>query len=566
MQRSQAALLLHDGASVQCPAKIWACRALADRARHYRSSARVAENLINGLWRLAMRRVVSLFLPYLPTERLRRKRGKPQPEDVPPLATALTVNSRRMIVSPDAPALALGVLPGMTVTKARGLVPDLEVVDADPEADREALRKLALWAGRRYSPQVAPDPPAGIWLDITGCEGLFGGEEPLAKDLYRRIRASGLTPHIGIADTAGCAHAVARQVRSGRPVHIPPGRTAEALGLLPVSALRIESGVAADLARMGFTRIEELMAAPRAPLGKRFSRELFRRLDQALGTRPEPIEPIFAEEMPYAVRHLLEPIGTPEAFAQVIDDLVHDVVSQLLRKGGGVRRLDLMFKRVDGHTQAIRIGTAAATRDEPHLTKLFNARIGEVEPGLGIEAMRLACPLSEPLGPSQIDHLASNRHQGPDLSALVDALANRFGRRSLYRTRPQASAMPEREVRLIAPLAPESGAVWNEDLPRPSRLLEPPERVDVTALLPDHPPRLFVWRGKPHRITRADGPERLYGEWWREQGTEADTPYLVRDYFQVETESGGRYWLFRIGDGERPATGPMQWFIHGAFA
>src|SRR5690606_5615695 len=118
MQPSQAALLLHDGASVQCPAKIWACRALADRAGHYRSRARVAENLINGLCRLAMRRVVSLFPPNLPAEPLRRKRGKPPPDDWPQLATTLTVNSRRMIVSPDAPALALGVLPGTTVTKA----------------------------------------------------------------------------------------------------------------------------------------------------------------------------------------------------------------------------------------------------------------------------------------------------------------------------------------------------------------------------------------------------------------------------------------------------------------
>lgn len=78
--------------------------------------------------------------------------------------------------------------------------------------------------------------------------------------------------------------------------------------------------------------------------------------------------------------------------------------------------------------------------------------------------------------------------------------------------------------------------------------------------------RVFVWRGQRHRVVRADGPERLHGEWWRERGAEADAPYTVRDYFQVETLGGGRYWLFRLGDGERPATGPMQWFIHGAFA
>ena len=77
---------------------------------------------------------------------------------------------------------------------------------------------------------------------------------------------------------------------------------------------------------------------------------------------------------------------------------------------------------------------------------------------------------------------------------------------------------------------------------------------------------MFVWRGKRHRVARADGPERMHGEWWREAGHEADNPYAVRDYFQVETATGARYWIFRLGDGESPATGPMRWFIHGAFA
>src|SRR5690606_30968430 len=137
-----------------------------------------------------MRRVVSLFLPHWPTDRLRRKRGKPPPDDAPSLATVLPDHGRRVIASPDARALAMGVVPGMTVTKARALVPDLEVVDADLDGDREALRRLALWAARRYSPQVASDPPDGLWIDITGCEDLFGGEIALAKDLYRRVRAS----------------------------------------------------------------------------------------------------------------------------------------------------------------------------------------------------------------------------------------------------------------------------------------------------------------------------------------------------------------------------------------
>ncbi|NWP10256.1 DNA polymerase Y family protein, partial [Escherichia coli] len=81
----------------------------------------------------------------------------------------------------------------------------------------------ALWAGRRYSPFVSPDAPDGIWLDITGCAGLFGTEKALLKDLHRRVAASGRALQIAVADTAGCAHAVARHVPAGRPVTIEPG-------------------------------------------------------------------------------------------------------------------------------------------------------------------------------------------------------------------------------------------------------------------------------------------------------------------------------------------------------
>ena len=43
--------------------------------------------------------------------------------------------------------------------------------------------------------------------------------------------------------------------------------------------------------------------------------------------------------------------------------------------------------------------------------------------------------------------------------------------------------------------------------------MSPPQPIQVTAMLPDHPPAMFVWRGKRFRVARADGPERLHGEW-----------------------------------------------------
>lgn len=501
---------------------------------------------------------------------MRRKTAKSPPNDARPgggpLATAIPDHGRRVIAAVDVAARSLGITPGMTVTKARTFAPGLQVVDAEPDADAEGLRHLALWAGTRYAPLVAPDPPDGIWIDVTGCASLFSTERALLKDLHRRTAAFGLTVQIAVADTAGCAHAVARHVLAGRPVTIEPGDHRKAISLLPIAALRLESPTVEALRKLGFERIEQLIDAPRAPLAKRFGRGLHRRLDQALGNLPEPIEPVFPEHLPRARRGFMDPIATSEAFGRVIGDLVGDAVEQLVRVGKGARRLDCLFHRVDGHVQAIRVGTATPSRDPAHLAKLLRAKVETVEPGLGIEAMTLVVPLAEPMAARQGEGLESLGRRGPDLATLVDALTNRFGGGSLHRTAYRAGAMPERSVDRPAALAPPRVTAWDDDLPRPARMLARPEPVDVIALLPDEAPRMFVWRGRRYAVTRGDGPERLHGEWWRDGGVEGEQPYTVRDYYQVEIATGGRYWLFRLGDGVTPSTGPMRWFIHGAFA
>ncbi|MNT85111.1 hypothetical protein D3C72_2252340 [compost metagenome] len=86
--------------------------------------------------------------------------------------------------------------------------------------------------------------------------------------------------------------------------------------------------------------------------------------------------------------------------------------------------------------------------------------------------------------------------------------------------------------------------------------------IEAIALMPDHPPRSVTWRGKRHKVVRADGPERIFGEWWR-RPAELEA---VRDYFMIENEQGERFWIYRAGDGVDPETGSHKWFMHGIFA
>src|SRR5262249_43595858 len=95
--------------------------------------------------------------------------------------------------------------------------------------------------------------------------------------------------------------------------------------------------------------------------------------------------------------------------------------------------------------------------------------------------------------------------------------------------------------------------------PRPLRLLAKPEPIaDVFALVPDGPPVRFRWRRALHEVACAEGPERIEGAWWSEEGGPA------RDYFRGEDKAGGRLWLFRAGVFCDVA--PPRWFLHGMYA
>ncbi len=237
--------------------------------------------------------------------------------------------------------------------------------------------------------------------------------------------------------------------------------------------------------------------------------------------------------------------------------------SELEGRGLGARKLDLMFERVDGRREAVRIGTAKPNRDARRLTRLLCNRLDTVDPGFGIEAMSLTVSLAEPLDPVQtVSSLDANAPKAVDVDGLVDVLANRLGLSKVYRHAPFDSDVPERSVRRVAPSAPLTGKTWPARWPRPSRLLSPPERVEAMAVLPDQPPAFFVWRGQRRKVRVADGPERVFGEWWRRDGE----VHAVRDYFSVEDEAGERFWLFRQGDGEIASTGDLRWFLHGLFA
>lgn len=449
-----------------------------------------------------------------------------------------------------------GLVVGMELAKAQAMMPDLDVRPFTPERDAGDLDTLAAWALLRYSPIVAADPPDGLVLDITGCAHLHEGEIGLMNDLLEYLRRSGISARVAIADSWGAAHAVARYGRGNTIV--AAGTSRNSVQDLPVAALRLGDDIVYDLNLLGFETIGELVNQPRAPLVHRFGIRLGLCLDQALGDVVEPIVPVIVPNLIQVQRAFAEPIGAPETIARYTGKLTAQLCASLKDRALGARQLDLLFYRSDNRLEAIRIGTASPVRDVKRLTRLLCDRIETVDPGLGIDRMTLTATLTEPFIVHQADTQAPNV---PELSGLIDILANRFGADSLYRVAPVESDVPERGLRRATPMTIVSNT-WNQAWPRPSRLFPRVEPIETFALLPDHAPRQFTWRKTRYSVRHADGPERIFGEWWL-RDSEVHT---VRDYFRIEDTEGRRFWIFRSGDGEHANSGNFRWYLHGIFA
>src|SRR5665213_744268 len=216
-----------------------------------------------------MQRVVSLFLPTWPTDRVRRTLGAAAPPAETPLVLIGREGRRRVVLAADVAAQRAGLRVGMPATKAQALVADLIMMDADPQADYAALDRLALWALQRYAPIAAADPPDGLVIDTTGAAHLHGGEDATVKTMVGRLAASATAARGALADSWGASHAFARYT-ANPVIVIPPGQSATAVLALPIAALRLPPEILEGLHVLGFRRIAELVNTPRAPLALRF--------------------------------------------------------------------------------------------------------------------------------------------------------------------------------------------------------------------------------------------------------------------------------------------------------
>jgi protein ImuB len=498
-----------------------------------------------------MKRYVSIWLPYLVTDWLALH--KPELKPIP-FVVKVPSRGRMVITSSNPLAQRQGIHAGMVLADARAVYPSLHAEDERTGVAVAILKRIAQWC-IRFTPFAGVDADDGIILDATGCSHLWGGDDQYVKDLISRIQSKGFIVKVAMADTIGAAWAAAR-FSNNNPV-IPPGEHTQALLQFPLDSLRLERATVQRLQQLGLYQVKDIASMQRTALRRRFGKSVLQKIDQAFGTTEEYFEPVIQTE-PYEERlPCIEPIVRLEGIQFALEQLLDALCKRLAKEGKGIRSAELNCYRLDGKIIMATIGTSTASVNAKHLFKLFELKLSSIEPDLGIELFVLVAKKLEEYDPKQQQFWKQTSLNSSLVSEFVDRVAGKIGEAALRRYLPAEHFLPERSFRLAESLKEASTTEWYLDRPRPIVLLPTPEGIEVTAPIPDYPPMMFRYKGKLHKIMKADGPERIEQEWWIRDGRH-------RDYYAVEDEKGCRYWLFRSGHYDAAKT--YKWFIHGFFA
>ena len=438
--------------------------------------------------------------------------------------------------------------------------------------------------------------PAVLFLDVTGCERLFGGMPRLVAHVRASVRRLNIIASIAVAPTIGAAWAIAAfgptedaivdaswhglpardfkdeaESRAGSPCH--KNGSNRLLKSLPAAALRLPEEIILGLHHLGLVTVGQLLAMPREALPSRFGSALSMRLDQLLGTLHEPLVPL-NYDVPVVARIELDgPIDALESIWLIFETLLRQIVDNLARRGHGARQIDLIarFDRTSRRPDVMRsIQLSRPTRQFKTLFNLVRCATERMDGGHeGFVAFAIKVPAHERIADEQADLIENeSRVEAAEVDRLIERLRVRLGENAVIKPILIESYLPELAWKPQSESAPRTTTTPLLVQPsRPMHLLRMPDEIRVISEPSDErvgQPRQFTWRSQTHRLRLILGPERIAGEWWRGH-------QKTRDYYEVEDQEGLRFWIFRVATRVIDPTKPgeervrVRWFLHGRF-
>lgn len=453
-----------------------------------------------------------------------------------PCAVVEARGNRRLLTYLNPSAYAQGLSLGMAQQAALGRVPQLQVLTRQASAETEALEALACRAYGFGTPVVVDPTTFSVWVEVERSLSLFGGWKRLAEAIQESDERRPYTVRLGSAPTLAAAQLLARaSEKPRRPVarlaDLPRALSPLPLSLLPFATDRIEVLIGAGLRRIG-----DVLAIPRAALGKRIGADHLLALQRLLGEVPEVWD---AWQPPTIYRRrweFAEGIESTEALLFPLRIVMAEFVAYLKARDLSVQHFRLRLidtrKRVVIHP----IGLLSPTRDVARMLLVLRERLDHLALEDAVMEVSVEADRFEPASAIQDDLFADISAQaGARFIELRERLIARLGEGVVRQLAVSADQRPERSAEPLAasnPRAANSHPARGTSHPdRPLWLLPKPERIQPRQLL--------------------SVPERIELGWWEDRGEP-----ISRDYVVAEDQFGRVCWAYR-------EAGSSDWHLHG---
>lgn len=448
-----------------------------------------------------------------------------------------TGGNRPQILSCNPQARSHGIHPGMTVSAAIALAPELIEAVRDPAAEDRALRNIAAWAGQ-FTSVVCLAPPDCVLLEIAGSLRLFGGLRLLLLQIDAGLLELGYSAALATAPTPTAACLLARTGTGARIAD--PAQLPGALAPVPLAVLDQPEDSVRMLAALGVRTVGECLALPRDGLARRFGQRLLDELDRALGRLPDVRQPYLPPARYASKIALPAPVYETEPLLFTAKRLLLELAGFLRMQQTGVTRLKLRLDHEDRRPSEVMLGFAIPCRDAERMIRLLRERLTSVELPARVEALAIESVETRPLDSRNLSLFPEDRLPEEQRWLIIEHLRARLGADSVHGIASYPDYRPEHAWRACEPGQPVPAASHAR---RPLWLLETPRPLGMQAEAPvlDGPLALLA------------GPERIESGWWDGNDT-------ARDYFIAADAEGRCLWVFR----ER--RGSKAWFLHGVFA
>lgn len=358
-----------------------------------------------------------------------------------PVCVGGPASGRGVISAASYEAREFGVHSAMPTVQARRLCPQLVLLPPDFDRYTEASRQI-MEIFRRYTPLVEPLSLDEAFLDVSGCERLFGDAVTVGRRIKQDILAeTGLVASVGVATSKFLAKLASDLDKPDGFRVIRADEIREVLDPLPVSKIfGVGERTAKRLEQLGVNTVRDLADKPREEVAREFGASGIWIHDLAHGIDTRRVTPRREEKSHGMERTFAEDIADRAELKLFLLQFCEEVAFGLRDKGLRGRTITLKARYSDFKTVTRTKTLDYPTNLGPRIFAVARDLLDRVKPGplrlIGISVSGLLdvrAPIQETLfnghheGGSREDWLQTSKKL-ERVTSGIDKLRRKFGK------------------------------------------------------------------------------------------------------------------------------------------